>query len=112
MLKDLIKVLKGELSSKQVKNLNRRCADHELTWAQQNETNLRLIATIREMDQHIWHISQKAPDWARIQPHIARLMEGMEARKQIENSRIQNLMVGEIVDAYNTDPKYLQGPSS
>ena len=119
MLKDLVRVLKRQLSWQEFE-LSQRCygvaskerdqSHHQIRLLE--ETNLRLIATIRDMDQNIWNISQKAPEWGRIQPHIARLIEGMENRKQIENQRIQSLVMGEVIQSYNTDPKYLTGPSS
>lgn len=70
------------------------------------ETNLRLIAALREMDQGTFQISQVAPDWARIRPIFQKMFEATERRMATENDRIKNLMVGEIVTAYN-EPKVL-----
>lgn len=77
---------------------------HQVTANQvdrQHETNLRLIAQLREMDQGTFQISQVAPDWARIRPIFVKMQAAAEKRMQTENGRIKNLMIGEIVSAYN-----------
>lgn len=73
------------------------------------DTNLRLIAQLREMDQGIFQISQVAPDWARIRPIFVKMQAAAEKRMQTENGRIKNLMIGEIVTAYNEPGSRLIG---
>lgn len=73
-----------------------------------SETNLRLIAQLREMDQAFYSLYQVAPNWPQMQPIIAKVMNAVEDRMKIENNRIRNLMVGEIKQAYN-EPSKLVG---
>lgn len=75
------------------------------------ETNLRLISALREMDQGTFQISQVAPDWARVRPIFQKMFEATEKRMATENNRIKNLMVGEIVTAYN-EPKSIGGTNT
>lgn len=74
-----------------------------------DEANLRLIAQLREMDQGTFQISQVAPDWARIRPIFVKMQAAAEKRMQTENGRIKNLMIGEIVTAYNEPGSRLVG---
>lgn len=73
------------------------------------EANLRLIAQLREMDQGTFQISQVAPDWARIRPIFVKMQAAAEKRMQNESGRIKNLMIGEIITAYNEPGSRLVG---
>lgn len=72
---------------------------------QMEETNLRLIAQLREMDQAFFTLSQVAPNWDQMRPVVKKTMVQVEKRMATENNRIRNLMVGEIKQAYNEPPK-------
>ena len=65
-----------------------------------------LVRTIRDMDQEIWNMAQRT-DWNGMRPHFVKLQDGMTARKHAENSRINDILRGELINTYrpNDAPK-------
>ena len=84
--RDLLLVLKGELSSK-------LCAEHDAYIAEQNHT-------IREMDQLIYDMSQKS-SWETMRPLFNVLQAGQEYRMKQESKRIGHIVIKEIERAYS-----------
>lgn len=82
---------------------------------QLNTQILRLVATIRQMDQKIFRMSQ-CSSWPQMQPIFLELHNETMARMQDESKRIQMLLIPEIRKAYldgaaqieATPPKPLQ----
>jgi hypothetical protein len=66
---------------------------------QLNTQILRLVATIRQMDQKIFRMSQ-CTSWPQMQPIFLELHNETMARMQDESRRIQTLLIPEIRKAY------------
>lgn len=92
MLKDIWRVITGELSS--LKQL--RC---QAEYTRLSQHNRNLAITIREMDQLIYNMSMM-DSWDRMRPHFNKLNEGTEQRKQKENNRLKGLVTKEIEETY------------
>lgn len=61
-----------------------------------------LVRTIRDMDDQIFKISQNADgSWARVQPNIKTLCDGMTARKVAESNRISDILRPQLIETYN-----------
>src|SRR6266550_1436953 len=67
----------------------------------QDEENLHLAATLRQMDQLIFRMSQ-CQSWEQMRPIFMELLDGTMARMQQESDRIQMLMIPEIRKVYAT----------
>jgi hypothetical protein len=65
----------------------------------QDEENLRLVATLRQMDQLIFRMSQ-CPNWEQMRPIFQELLYGTMFRMNAESDRIRMLMVPEIRRVY------------
>lgn len=86
---------------------------------QLNTQILQLVATIRQMDQKIYRMSQ-CSSWEQMRPIFNELHAGTERRMQDESRRIQMLLIPEIREAYINDaaqvtstipaPRQLEGP--
>ncbi len=66
--------------------------------------NLRLVATIRNMDQDIYRLSQ-CLDFITMWPIIQKLTGETQARMTDESDRIRRLLVPEIQKTYNMRKK-------
>lgn len=68
-----------------------------------------LVRTIRDMDQEIYNMGQKA-DWASQRPHFVKLHDEMTARKVAESKRIGDLLRPQLIETYkpNNDLGKLQ----
>lgn len=80
---------------------------------QLNTQILRLVATIRQMDQKIFRMSQ-CSSWPQMQPIFLELHNETMARMQDESRRIQTLLIPEIRKAYldgaaQIEPLQLEG---
>ncbi len=65
---------------------------------------LRLVATLRQIDQLLYKVSQSR-DWETMRPHIRELCEGMYDRMRAESDRIRTVMISQIREATtNKDP--------
>lgn len=102
----------GRRAAAELKNWKQVAYERELALQQYREQirglddkNLRLIAQLRELDQHIYNLYQCFPDHKRMQPIVATMYKATERRMVQENDRIKNLMVGEIIGAYNEPSK-------
>lgn len=66
---------------------------------QLNTQILRLVATIRQMDQKIFHMAQ-CSSWDQQRPIFLELLADTNLRMQDESRRIQTLLIPEIRKAY------------
>lgn len=76
-----------------------------------NSRELLLMRTIRDMDQAIFSISQVAPDWDRMRPLFAELLDGTNLRMSDENNRIKEVLIQEMQKAYPGPNKPLEPKS-
>lgn len=85
-----------------------READAAKLRAAQNQVEY-LVRTIRDMDEQIFKISQNADGtWARVQPNIRTLVDGMTARKVAESNRISDILRPALHDTYTEESHALQ----
>lgn len=71
--------------------------DEEL--AKANQTIREMAATIREMDQRIFRMSQ-CTDWSSMRPIFNELQTDTEARMRKESDRIKDVMRRELLEVY------------
>lgn len=62
-------------------------------------SELKLMGTIREMDQAIYRMSQ-CPDWERMRPIFAELNDLTQRRMIAESDRIKSVLIPEMQKAY------------
>jgi len=72
--------------------------------------NLRLVATIRNMDQDIYRLSQ-CLDFIAMRPILQKLTSETQARMADESDRIRRLLVPEIQRTYNQHAAALPKPT-
>lgn len=78
---------------------------------QLNTQILRLVATIRQMDQRIFRMSQ-CSSWDQQRPIFQELLADTNLRMQNESRRIQTLLIPEIRKAYLDGAVQIEGPSA
>lgn len=83
--KDIIAVIRGELSSKELDELR--------------AYNGELNHVIHDTDQLLFSMSQQ-PDWKRMRPFFNKLQEGMEYRLKLESKRVGQIVIKEMERTY------------
>lgn len=78
---------------------------------QLNTQILRLVATIRQMDQKIFRMSQ-CSNWDSMRPIFLELLADTNLRMADESRRIQTLLIPEIRKAYLDGAVQIEGPST